>query len=57
LAYQPIHAQDKPEVTIGGALRFNYNISWKEGQNVVVIFYMMFFASMLKQNIRELNQC
>lgn len=26
-------AQDKPEVTIGGALRFNYNLSsWKEGQ-------------------------
>jgi hypothetical protein len=28
-----IYAQDKPEVTIGGALRFNYNLSsWKEGQ-------------------------
>lgn len=26
-------AQDSPEVTIGGALRFNYNLSsWKEGQ-------------------------
>lgn len=28
-----IYAQDKPEVEIGGALRFNYNLSsWKEGQ-------------------------
>ncbi|BDD08349.1 outer membrane beta barrel protein [Fulvitalea axinellae] len=27
------HAQDKPELKIGGALRFNYNYSsWKEGQ-------------------------
>jgi hypothetical protein len=28
-----IYAQDKPELEIGGALRFNYNLSsWKEGQ-------------------------
>jgi hypothetical protein len=28
-----IHAQEKPELEIGGALRFNYNLStWKEGQ-------------------------
>jgi hypothetical protein len=28
-----IHAQDTPQVEIGGALRFNYNLSsWKEGQ-------------------------
>ncbi len=29
----PSFAQEKPEVTLGGALRFNYNLSsWKEGQ-------------------------
>ncbi|WP_366184149.1 hypothetical protein [Flavobacterium ovatum] len=29
----PIMAQDKPELSIGGALRYNYNLSsWKEGQ-------------------------
>lgn len=29
----PSMAQDKPEVKIGGALRFNYNLSsWKDGQ-------------------------
>lgn len=29
----PTMAQEKPEVKIGGALRFNYNLSsWKEGQ-------------------------
>lgn len=29
----PITAQEKPELKIGGALRFNYNLSsWKEGQ-------------------------
>lgn len=29
----PVIAQDKPELEIGGALRFNYNLSsWKEGQ-------------------------
>ena len=29
----PTMAQDKPELEIGGALRFNYNLSsWKEGQ-------------------------
>ena len=29
----PIIAQDKPELKIGGALRYNYNLSsWKEGQ-------------------------
>ena len=29
----PIMAQEKPELKIGGALRFNYNLSsWKEGQ-------------------------
>ena len=29
----PAMAQDKPELKIGGALRFNYNLSsWKEGQ-------------------------
>ncbi|MDD3077578.1 MAG: hypothetical protein PHH37_00540 [Paludibacter sp.] len=29
-----LFAQDKPEVKLGGALRFNYNLSsWKEGQN------------------------
>lgn len=29
----PTTAQDKPEINIGGALRFNYNLSsWKEGQ-------------------------
>lgn len=28
-----VFAQDKPEVTVGGALRYNYNYSsWKEGQ-------------------------
>ena len=28
-----INAQEKPEIKIGGALRFNYNLSsWKEGQ-------------------------
>jgi hypothetical protein len=28
-----IHAQDKPQIEIGGALRFNYNLSsWKDGQ-------------------------
>ena len=28
-----LFAQEKPEVQIGGALRFNYNLSsWKEGQ-------------------------
>ncbi len=32
-AVQFIKGQDKPEVNIGGALRFNYNYSsWKEGQ-------------------------
>jgi hypothetical protein len=29
----PAMSQDKPELKIGGALRFNYNLSsWKEGQ-------------------------
>ncbi|WP_264619415.1 hypothetical protein [Flavobacterium sp. 7A] len=29
----PLAAQDKPELSIGGALRFNYNLSsWKDGQ-------------------------
>jgi len=29
----PVIAQDKPELKLGGALRFNYNLSsWKEGQ-------------------------
>lgn len=29
----PISAQDKPKISVGGALRFNYNLSsWKEGQ-------------------------
>jgi len=29
----PLAAQDKPELKIGGALRYNYNLSsWKEGQ-------------------------
>nr|WP_245891719.1 hypothetical protein [Flavobacterium faecale] len=29
----PLTAQDKPELSIGGALRFNYNLSsWKDGQ-------------------------
>jgi hypothetical protein len=28
-----LQAQDKPELEIGGAVRFNYNLSsWKEGQ-------------------------
>jgi hypothetical protein len=28
-----VMAQDKPEIKIGGALRYNYNMSsWKEGQ-------------------------
>jgi hypothetical protein len=30
---QDLQAQDKPELEIGGAVRFNYNLSsWKEGQ-------------------------
>ncbi|WP_133548578.1 hypothetical protein [Salegentibacter sp. 24] len=29
----PLKAQEKPEVSVGGALRYNYNLSsWKEGQ-------------------------
>lgn len=33
IPFTEINAQEKPEVTIGGALRFNYNLSsWKEGQ-------------------------
>jgi hypothetical protein len=33
LMASPIIAQDKPELKIGGALRFNYNLSsWKDGQ-------------------------
>jgi len=29
----PVYSQEKPEINIGGALRFNYNLSsWKEGQ-------------------------
>ena len=29
----PAMAQEKPELKIGGALRFNYNLSsWKDGQ-------------------------
>ncbi|SHG57607.1 hypothetical protein SAMN05444483_11714 [Salegentibacter echinorum] len=29
----PISAQDEPKISVGGALRFNYNLSsWKEGQ-------------------------
>jgi len=32
----PVIAQDKPELEIGGALRFNYNLSsWKEGQKKI----------------------
>jgi hypothetical protein len=51
-----IHAQDKPEVEIGGALRFNYNLSLeRRTKKRGVIFDMMFFVSMLKPNIKELN--
>lgn len=33
LSTTALYAQDKPELEIGGALRFNYNLSsWKEGQ-------------------------
>ncbi|MGO4816932.1 hypothetical protein [Flavobacterium sp. W22_SRS_FP1] len=33
LLTSPAMAQDKPEIKIGGALRFNYNMSsWKDGQ-------------------------
>jgi hypothetical protein len=33
LLASPVTAQDKPEIQIGGAVRFNYNLSsWKEGQ-------------------------
>jgi hypothetical protein len=31
--FVPLEAQEKPEVSVGGALRYNYNLSsWKEGQ-------------------------
>jgi hypothetical protein len=30
LSTEAIHAQDKPEVTIGGALRFNIIYLWKD---------------------------
>jgi hypothetical protein len=41
----------KPELEIGGAVRFNYNLSsWKEGQkNAEVILDMMSFVSMQSQ--------
>jgi hypothetical protein len=46
-----LQAQDKPELEIGGAVRFNYNLSsWKEGQkNAEVILDMMSFVSMQSQ--------
>jgi hypothetical protein len=51
-----LQAQDKPELEIGGAVRFNYNLSsWKEGQkNAEVILDMMSFVSMQKPSTKEL---
>jgi hypothetical protein len=52
-----LQAQDKPELEIGGAVRFNYNLSsWKEGQkNAEVILDMMSFVSMQKPSTKELS--
>jgi hypothetical protein len=49
-----LQAQDKPELEIGGAVRFNYNLSsWKEGQkNAEVILDMMSFVSMQKPSTK-----
>jgi hypothetical protein len=47
----------KPELEIGGAVRFNYNLSsWKEGQKKRGgDFDMMSFVSMQKPSTKELS--
>jgi hypothetical protein len=52
-----LQAQDKPELEIGGAVRFNYNLSsWKEGQKKTeVILDMMSFVSMQRPSTKELS--
>jgi hypothetical protein len=54
-----LQAQDKPELEIGGAVRFNYNLSsWKEGQKKRGgDFDMMSFVSMQKPSTKELIEC
>jgi hypothetical protein len=51
-----LQAQDKPELEIGGAVRFNYNLSsWKEGQRNAEVILMMSFVSMQKPSTKELS--
>lgn len=49
-----LHAQEVPELAIGGALRFNYNLSsWKPAQKVEVgILDMIYLELTQKQPIK-----
>jgi hypothetical protein len=50
-----LQAQDKPELEIGGAVRFNYNPLGKDKKKTEVILDMMSFVSMQKPSTKELN--